>query len=481
MSSGQVHIVGGGLAGSEAAHFLAERGARVVLHEMRPKRLTEAHKTGGLAELVCSNSLKSKDPLSAPGMLKAEMLHTGSLVLSAASLAEVPGGQALAVDREAFSAEITRALRSYPRVELRVDEEITRPFEDGVTLFATGPLTSEGLGRWIMNATGEKDLYFYDAIAPIVETDTIDMEHAFLANRYDKGGEEAYLNCPLTEEEYYAFVDALLTAEKVPPKNFEKEKFFAGCQPIEAIAATGRDSLRFGPMKPVGLEDPRTGRRPFAVLQLRPENRARTAYNLVGFLTKLKYGEQKRMFQMIPALKGAEFLRLGSIHRNTYVRGPKALRPDLSLKGHPRVYLAGQITGVEGYLESAACGMLAGMFIWQRLMGLPHAAPPAHTALGALLRHVTAGDPDNYQPANAHFGLFDPALFEGVAGQKKDIARSRMAEQALSGFKRWHAATLADGSGETPARPGLDAPLATLGDRLKAQPPLASGDLNRGK
>ncbi|MCC7441357.1 MAG: methylenetetrahydrofolate--tRNA-(uracil(54)-C(5))-methyltransferase (FADH(2)-oxidizing) TrmFO [Bdellovibrionales bacterium] len=439
MSTQRVHVVGAGLAGSEAAHFLAQRGIEVVLHEMRPQRKTEAHHTGGFAELVCSNSLKSKDPLSAPGMLKADMTRIGSLVLSAAAAAEVPGGQALAVDRDLFSAEVTRRLREHPRVKVE-EGEITGPFDDGVTLIATGPLTSEALSGWIARATGADGLYFYDAIAPIVDASTIDPERSFLANRYDKGEEEAYLNCPLTEEEYNAFIGALMTAEKVTPKSFEKEKFFAGCQPIEAIAATGPESLRFGPMKPVGLTDPKTGRWPYAAVQLRPENRARTAYNLVGFQTKLKYGEQSRVFRMIPALREAEFLRLGSIHRNTYVNGPKALRPDLSLKGNPRVYLAGQITGVEGYLESAASGLLAALFIEQRLLGLPHAAPPAHTALGALLRHVTSGDPASYQPANMSFALFDPALFDGVSGQKKDQSRQRMRDQAERNFSQWWAA-----------------------------------------
>jgi len=270
-----------------------------------------------------------------------------------------------------------------------------------------------------------------------VDASTIDPERSFLANRYDKGEEEAYLNCPMTRDEYEAFIDAITVAEKVVPKSFEKEKFFAGCQPIEAIAATGRESLRYGPMKPVGLVDPRTGQRPWAVVQLRPENRAKTAYNLVGFQTKLKYGEQSKVFRLIPALRNAEFLRMGSIHRNTYVCGPKVLRADLSLKRHPRVYLAGQITGVEGYLESAACGLLSAMFISQRVRGLPHEAPPANTALGALLRHVTAGDPDNYQPANAHFGLFDPTFFAGLEGLKKDGIRSAMAEQTGRNFQQW--------------------------------------------
>lgn len=432
-----IHIIGAGLAGSEAAYFLAEHGMEVHLHEMRPKKSTEAHHTEKCAELVCSNSFKSKSPTSAPGMLKAEMSQIGSLILRSAGVSSVPAGEALGVDREIFSDTVTRALRTHPNIQI-FHEEVTEPFRDGITLFATGPLTSEGLVQWLTRATGGgDDLYFYDAIAPIIDASTLDRDCVFLANRYDKGEEQAYLNCPLNETEYNAFIDALSSAEKVPPKNFEKEKFFQGCQPIEAIAAGGRDSLRFGPMKPVGLTDPRTQSRPWAVVQLRPENQARTAYNMVGFQTKLKYGEQSRVFKLIPALKNAEFLRLGSIHRNTYVCGPKVLRPDLSIKGHPRVYLAGQLTGVEGYLESAACGLLAAIFILQRIQKLPHSAPPANTALGALLKHVVAGDPKNYQPSNTHFGLFDPLLFSEVTEFKKDALREAMAQQASRNFANW--------------------------------------------
>lgn len=433
----KVHIVGGGLAGSEAAYFLAEQGVEVLLHEMRPKKTTEAHQTERYAELVCSNSFKSISPTSAHGMLKAEMIQMGSLILRAAGKSAVPAGEALAVDREVFSETVTRALRTHPQIQIFC-EEVSQPFLDAPTLFATGPLTSDALSSWLGKAAqGEDDLYFYDAIAPIIEASTLDLQTVFLANRYGKGDEEAYLNCPMNEAEYNAFIDALISAEKVPPKNFEKEKFFQGCQPIEAIAAGGRDSLRFGPMKPVGLIDPRTQSRPWAVVQLRPENKARTAYNMVGFQTKLKYGEQSRVFRLIPGLKNAEFLRLGSIHRNTYVCGPKVLRPDLSLKGHPLVYLAGQITGVEGYLESAACGLLAATFILQRILGKHHSAPPANTAMGALLKHVVGSDPENYQPSNTHFGLFDPHLFKDVIGLKRDESREAMAKQALQNFALW--------------------------------------------
>lgn len=435
MLSPQVHIVGAGLAGSEAAYFLAENGVPVILHEMRPSLMTPAHHTDQCAELVCSNSLKSKSPQSAPGMLKAEMNQLGSLILRAASLSSVPGGEALAVNRDEFAQYITRAIRSHSNITV-VGEEIQKPLA-GITLFATGPLTSDALSAWLAQATGTQDLYFYDAIAPIVDASSIDHEKAFLANRYDKGEEVAYLNCPMNEEEYSAFIDALMAAEKVPPQAFEKEKFFQGCQPIEAIAETGRESLRFGPMKPVGLTDPRTGKRPHAVVQLRPENQAKTAYNLVGFQTKLKYPAQSKVFRMIPALKNVEFLRLGSIHRNTYVCGPRVLRSDLSLKGHPNVYLAGQITGVEGYLESAACGLLSALFILQRVKKQAHLAPPANTALGALLRHITGSDPDHYGPSNIHFGLFDPNYFEGTTGLKKDDLRKLIASQSIEYFSSW--------------------------------------------
>jgi len=434
----KVHIIGAGLAGSEAAWFLAEKGMRVVLHEMRPTKLTEAHHTGMCAELVCSNSLKSKSPVSAPGMMKAEMKIIGSLILDTAEQFSVPAGDALAVDRDLFSGEISKKIRNHPYIEW-IGEEVNAPFpgKDEITLICTGPLTGDGLTEWIMKEAGSEGCYFYDAIAPIIETNSIDMSHAFIANRYGKGGEEAYINCPMNKEEYDAFIEALLASEMVPPKNFEKEKFFQGCQPIETIAKTGKDSLRFGPMKPVGLDDPTTGRRPYANVQLRPENRAKTSYNIVGFQTRMKWGSQNKVLRMIPALKNAEFLRMGSIHRNTFVCGPKVLRPDLSLKNHPQVYFAGQITGVEGYLESAACGMLAAIFIEQRLLGLRHLAPPANTALGALLSHVTASEIKNYQPNNIQFSLFDPKYFENLDGLDRDKIREGMSQQAPIYFRHW--------------------------------------------
>lgn len=441
MTKTKIHIVGSGLAGSEAAWFLANHaeraGLEIHLYEMRPIQMTEAHKTDRCAELVCSNSFKTTNPLSAPGMMKAEMLAMGSLALQGAEVAKVPAGEALAVDRDIFAQFVTEKLSNHSMIHRHVGE-ITEAFSEGITLIATGPLTSESLSQWLLKATDAKDLYFYDAIAPIVDTTSIDFDKVFLANRYDKGGEGAYINCPLSEEEYNAFLDALIAGEKVPPKNFEKEILFQGCQPIESIAATGRDTLRFGPMKPVGLTDPKTGRRPYACVQLRAENSSKTAYNLVGFQTKLKYGEQSKIFRMIPALANAEFLRLGSIHRNTYVCGPRVLRADLSLRGFPKVYLAGQITGVEGYLESAACGLMAGKFILERVLDMPLNVPPPNTALGALLRYITGSDPENYQPINACFAIYDPAVYEGTQGLRKDDLRKLMAEQSLKNFQEWY-------------------------------------------
>ncbi len=442
---GTVHIVGAGLAGSEAAHFLAERGIKVVIHEMRPVEKTEAHHSSDFAELVCSNSLKNLNPLTAPGILKTEMTEAGSLILKTAREFAVPSGEALAVDRTLFAASITKTLTNHKDITV-VKEKVSKPFEGAITLFSTGPLTAPSLTEWISTALSAKglrsdDCYFYDAIAPIIDATSIDREIVFSANRYDKGDDEAYLNCPFTRDQYYAFMDALASAEKVTPKNFEKEKFFQGCQPIEAIAASGRESLRFGPMKPVGLVDtknPDPKSRAYAVVQLRPENRSKTAYNLVGFQTKLKYPEQLRVFRTIPGLEKAEFLRLGSIHRNTFINAPRVLRADLSLKHYPSVYFAGQVTGVEGYLESSASGLLAAFFILQRLRQLPHSAPPANTALGALLRHVTGSDPEHYQPNNIHFGLFEPQYFSLAVGAKKDVVKDAYAKQCKEAFSEWY-------------------------------------------
>ncbi len=437
-TSSSVHIVGSGLAGSEAAYFLAENGIGVNLYEMRPHKMTPAHKSGDCAELVCSNSLKSTAPESAPGILKAEMNSIGSLILSSANQTQVPGGEALTVNRELFSKNISEIIKNHTNINF-VEEEVIEPFKNEITLIATGPLSSPAISKSIAGLIGSDDLYFYDAIAPIVDASTIDIENTFLANRYGKGGDRAYLNCPLTENEYNDFLTALLGAETVAPKNFEKEKFFGSCQPIEAIALSGRDTLRFGPMKPVGLEDPKTGKRPYAVIQLRTENIDFSAYNIVGFQTKLKYSAQKEVFRKIPALKNAEFLRMGSVHRNTFINSPKLLYPDLTLKGREGkapIYFAGQITGVEGYVESAACGLLAGIFILQKIKKTPHTPPPANTALGVLLRHLTTPE-KKFQPSNINFGLFNSVFFENAAALKKNELRLEIAKQSVINLRAW--------------------------------------------
>ncbi len=431
-----VHIIGAGLAGSEAALQLAARGVPVVLHEMRPVKMTEAHQTSRCAELVCSNSFKSRTEPSAPSILKQELKAMGSFLLDLAYQNEVPGGEALSVDRDRFSASVDAKIRSNPLIELSIGE-VREPFPDAINLIATGPLTGENLTQWIQKQTESKQLYFYDAIAPIVDAATIDFDVVYGANRYDKGEVTAYLNCPFTETQYQAFLEALLMGEQVPSKNFEKENFYQGCQPIEAIAASGSESLRFGPMKPVGLIDPKTGRIPHAVVQLRPENLSKSAYNLVGFQTKLKYGEQLKVLRKIPGLEKAEFFRYGSVHRNTYLCGPRALRPDLSLKRNPKIYFAGQITGVEGYLESVATGLLASHFIWNRLTQNAVVPPPANSALGSLLRHVLRSDPDRFQPSGIHFGLFETLLFDDVTGLKRDQARQRISTQSLENILTW--------------------------------------------
>jgi methylenetetrahydrofolate--tRNA-(uracil-5-)-methyltransferase len=425
-----VRVVGGGLAGCEAAWQLARAGFEVELFEMRPLRSSEAHKTDGLAELVCSNSFRSNNPDNAVGLLKVEMREVGSLVLWAAERHAVPAGDALAMDRDGFSAEVTRAIQSHPRIRV-VREEVTALPDDKPTIIATGPLTSDALAARIVELTGQDRLYFYDAIAPIVDADSIDRSVVFAASRWGKGEGADYLNCPLDEAGYFAFHQALLTADRVPVNAAEKARYFTGCLPIEVIADSGPMSLAFGPMKPVGLDDPRTGRRPFAVVQLRQENRDATAYNLVGFQTKLKYPEQARVFRMIPGLERAEFLRMGSVHRNTYIHGPGLLSPELRLQSARHLVFAGQITGVEGYVESTACGLLAGLFTAARLRGADAPLPPRVTALGSLLHHVTAADSPDYQPSNINYSLF-PGLGRRVPKRDKKAAYRERATEALA-------------------------------------------------
>ena len=435
------HIIGGGLAGSEAAWALVEAGLEVVLHEMRPGRGTFAHQTDGLAELVCSNSFRSDDAMNnAVGLLHEEMRRAGSLIMRMADHHKLPAGGALAVDREGFSQGVTETLARHPLVTLAREEIAELPPADwGPVIVATGPLTSESLGASIAQATGETHLAFFDAIAPIVHRDSIDFETAWFQSRYDKpgpgGGNADYINLPLNEDQYRGFVAALLAGEKTDFKEWEKSTpYFEACLPIEVMAARGLETLRFGPMKPVGLSDPRTATRPHAVVQLRQDNKLGTLWNMVGFQTKLRHGEQSRIFRTIPGLEKAEFARLGGLHRNTFINSPLLLDAELRLKTKPHIRFAGQVTGVEGYVESAAVGLLAGRFAVAEARGLSHPPPPSTTALGALLAHITGGaDAKTFQPMNVNFGLFPP-LDKKVKGKDRKQAMSTRALEDLSAW-----------------------------------------------
>jgi len=441
-----VRIIGGGLAGSEAAWQLARRGVAVELYEMRPQRMTEAHATADFGELVCSNSLRS-DSLSAPaGLLKAEMRQFDSLVIRVAEANRVPAGSALAVDRDRFAAALTAAVKELPQMKIIRQEVKTIP-DEGVVILATGPLTSPDLSGDLTAKLGEEHLYFYDAISPIVTAESVDMNIAYRASRYDKGGDD-YLNLPLTREEYYSFIDALAAAERVPTHSFERFVPFEGCMPIEEMADRGKDTLAFGPMRAVGLIDPRSGKRPYAVAQLRQENRERTLYNLVGFQTKMTYPEQRRVFRLIPGLAAAEFVRLGSLHRNTFINAPQHLTPTLQWRQRESLFFAGQMTGVEGYIESAAMGMLAGINAARLLAELPLLVPPPTTALGALLRYITDPERKRFQPMNVNFGLLPPlpARLRGKA--KKEMHSQR----ALADLAAWLSRTGAvDGGAQSHA------------------------------
>ncbi|MBX9928368.1 MAG: methylenetetrahydrofolate--tRNA-(uracil(54)-C(5))-methyltransferase (FADH(2)-oxidizing) TrmFO [Gemmatimonadaceae bacterium] len=435
--SAEVTVVGGGLAGSEAAFQLAERGHAVVLHEMRPVRGTAAHHTDRLAELVCSNTFKSTETSNAHGLLKAEMRLLGSLILEGADAARVAAGSALAVDRDLFSGFVHDRVHAHPRIRVERDEVTTIP--EGPAVIATGPLTSDALAESIGARLGVGSLAFYDAIAPIVAVESIDQERVFAASRWDKetmAGAEAgaYLNCPMTQPEYDAFIDALIAGDQFTAHAFDEVPYFDGCMPIEEIARRGRESLRHGPMKPVGLKDPRTGQRPWAVVQLRREDRAGRMWNLVGFQTRLRIGEQQKVVRSIPGLAHAEFLRFGSIHRNAYVNSPAALTPHLSLKDAPMVCFAGQVTGVEGYTESTATGILAAVNLDRMLRGAAPVVPPPSTMLGALYRYLREADPAHFQPMNANFGLLDELE---VPVKKKDLKRERFAERALAAMRDW--------------------------------------------
>jgi methylenetetrahydrofolate--tRNA-(uracil-5-)-methyltransferase len=426
-----INIIGGGLAGCEAAWQAAERGVRVTLHEMKPEQFSPAHQLAGLAELVCSNSLRGESLENAVGLLKEELRRAGSLFMAAADATRVPAGGALAVDRELFSASMTERIGAHPLIEV-VRGEVTEITGEGTVVIASGPLTSDALAERLGGLTGEY-LYFYDAIAPIVTADSVDLSRVFRASRYGKGEGDDYLNCPLNEAEYLAFVAAIVGGEKVPYRDFEKAVHFEGCMPIEEMAARGVETLRFGPMKPVGLADPRTGAEPHAVVQLRLENRDGTMYNLVGFQTRLTWPEQRRIFRMIPGLERAEFVRLGSMHRNTFINAPQLLLPTLQLRREPRLIFAGQITGVEGYVESAAGGFLAGVNGARLALGEELTVPPAATALGSLVRHITNTEARHFQPMNVNYGLF-PELPGRV---KKKERRGKLAERALADFGEW--------------------------------------------
>ncbi len=428
-----ITIIGAGLAGCEAAWQAAESGIQVSLYEMKPQRFSEAHQSEGLGELVCSNSLRGAGLQNAVGCLKEELRRCGSLIMAAADKTAVPAGGALAVDRESFSAELTEKISEHANIEL-VREEITSIPDDGKIIITSGPLTSDALSTHIARMTGAEHLYFYDAIAPIVEADSIDFDKAWRASRYDKGGDD-YINCPLSEEQYRQFVEELKTAETVPYRDFEKGIHFEGCMPIEIMAERGEQTLAFGPMKPVGLPDPRTGKEPYAVVQLRMENKEGTLFNLVGFQTKLTYPEQRRIFRMIPGLEKAEFARLGSMHRNTFINAPRCLNKNQQLTNEERIMFAGQITGVEGYVESAASGFLAGLTVARLLQDKAIIYPPPTTALGALLTHLTEADPDNFQPMNVNYGLF-PRM-PGRKKGKRSERRLAMAERALADLDVW--------------------------------------------
>jgi len=402
----EIIVIGGGFAGAEAAWQAAEAGARVRLYEMRPVKPTPAHRTDKLAEIVCSNSLKSDEPGSAPYLLKEELRRAGSLVMEAATATRVPAGAALVVDRHRFAELITERIEAHPRITV-VREEMTAVPPDAMTIIAAGPLCSDALAEEIMRLTGDTQLYFYDAIAPIVAADTINTDIAFRAARYGKGGDD-YLNCPFDEEQYARFYEALTGAKSVPLHRFEETRWFEACLPIEELARRGVDTLRYGPMKPVGLPDPRTGREPYAAVQLRQENLMADAYNLVGFQNHLRYGEQARVLSLIPGLEAAEILQYGQIHRNTYICAPRVLCATLQMRERPDVFFAGQISGVEGYVESVATGWLAGVNAARLIAGQTLVEAPSKTAIGALARYVSSADTKNYQPVNITFALLEP-------------------------------------------------------------------------
>lgn len=421
-----VNVIGAGLAGSEAAWQIAKRGIQVKLFEMRPVKQTPAHHTDKFAELVCSNSLRANTITNAVGVIKEEMRMLDSLIIHSADNSAVPAGGALAVDRHDFAGRVTDAIRNHPNIEI-IPGEVTE-IPEGITIIATGPLTSPALAEKVKELTGQDYLYFYDAAAPIVEKDSIDMDKVYLKSRYDKG-EAAYLNCPMTEEEFDRFYNALIEAEVVPLKEFEKEIYFEGCMPVEVMASRGRKTLLFGPMKPVGLEDPKTGKRPFAVVQLRQDDAAGTLYNIVGFQTHLKWGPQKEVLQLIPGLENVEIVRYGVMHRNTFINSPTVLEPTYQLKANKQIFFAGQMTGVEGYVESAGSGLLAGINAARLVQGEELVVFPKETALGSMARYITEADSKNFQPMNINFGLF-PNLPKKIRDKKEK--GQMLADRALT-------------------------------------------------
>ncbi|MEK3978091.1 FADH(2)-oxidizing methylenetetrahydrofolate--tRNA-(uracil(54)-C(5))-methyltransferase TrmFO [Psychrobacillus sp. FSL K6-2836] len=430
-----VNVIGAGLAGSEAAWQIAKRGIKVRLYEMRPVKQTPAHHTDKFAELVCSNSLRANNLTNAVGVIKEEMRMLDSIIIQSADNSSVPAGGALAVDRHDFSGRVTDAIRNHPLIEI-VNEEVTE-IPEGITVIATGPLTSPALAEKVKEMTGQDYLYFYDAAAPIVEKDSIDMDKVYLKSRYDKG-EAAYLNCPMTEDEFNRFYDALIAAEVVPLKEFEKEIYFEGCMPVEVMAERGRKTLLFGPMKPVGLEDPKTGKRPYAVVQLRQDDGAGTLYNIVGFQTHLKWGPQKEVLKLIPGLENVEIVRYGVMHRNTFINSPYVLEPTYQLKANNQIFFAGQMTGVEGYVESAGSGLLAGINAAKLAKGEELVVLPAETALGSMARYITEANPKNFQPMNINFGLF-PELQPKVRDKKVKI--EQLANRALTTIQNFMKST----------------------------------------
>ena len=432
----EVIVIGGGLAGVEAAWQAARAGTRVRLYEMRPVKQTAAHRTDKLAEIVCSNSLKSDEPGTAPYLLKEELRRAGSFVMEAAAATRVPAGAALAVDRQQFAEYITEKIEANPDIEI-VREEVTRIPEHQITIIATGPLSSDALTDEIMKLTGSDQLYFYDAIAPIVSADSVDQSIAFLAARYGKGGDD-YLNCPMDEEQYARFYQALIEAKSVPLQRFEETRWFEACLPIEELARRGVHTLRFGPMKPVGLRDPRTGREPYAAVQLRQENLMADAYSLVGFQNHLRYGEQARVLRLIPGLENADFLQFGQIHRNTYICSPRVLAPTLQMRERTNVFFAGQITGVEGYVESVAMGWLAGINAARLCLEQELVEPPSRSAIGALARYVSSAEVKNFQPVNITFALLQPLAEQDQRRlRKKRERRQLQVEQAINEWQPW--------------------------------------------